>query len=270
MSFYTSLSGLKNAQTDLNVISHNIANAQTSGFKKSDVSFADVVAVSVLTNPALIQGIGSTVQSIDQNYALGPIEQTGSALDLTINGDGFFTTLAPGSGNTIFTRAGSFKIDGAGFVVNDTKNRLQAFPTDAAGNITSTTPQSLVMPATNAAGSAYTGVTVGADGAVLAAFADGSTQIVGKVAIASFQSPQGLKQLGSASWISTGASGNAVYTAPGAGGAGPLLSGAIENSNVDLAEELVNLITAQRYFQANSKAIDTASQIIENVVNLRS
>jgi flagellar hook protein FlgE len=110
MSFYISLSGLNNAQTDINVISHNIANAETNGFKKSAASFADVVASSVLTNPSLTQGIGSTVQTITQNFSLGPIAQTGSALDLTINGDGFFTTKAPSSGNTIYTRAGSFRV----------------------------------------------------------------------------------------------------------------------------------------------------------------
>ena len=92
MSFYTSLNGLKNAQTDLNVIAHNIANAETNGFKKSRVEFADIVAGSAYTNPKLIQGIGSTVEAISQNFAIGPIEQTGSALDLAITGDGFFTT----------------------------------------------------------------------------------------------------------------------------------------------------------------------------------
>ena len=77
MSYYTSLSGLKNAQVDLNVISHNIANAETTGFKKSRVAFADIVAGSSFSNAKLIQGIGATVQTIDQNFAIGPIEQTG-------------------------------------------------------------------------------------------------------------------------------------------------------------------------------------------------
>ena len=92
MSFYTSLSGLKNAQTDLNVIAHNIANAETNGFKKSRVDFGDIVAGSAYANPRMIQGIGSTAEAITQNFAMGPIEQTGSALDLAITGDGFFAT----------------------------------------------------------------------------------------------------------------------------------------------------------------------------------
>lgn len=269
MSFYTSLSGLNNAQTELNVISHNIANAETNGFKKSKASFADVVATSVLTNPSLTQGIGSTVQAIVQNYALGPIEQTGSALDLTINGDGFFTTTSPTSGDVRFTRAGGFKIDGSGFIVNDSLNRLDVFPTNASGVITSTTPTAAQVPTANAAGSPFSGITVAGDGSIIAGFADGSTLVFGKVAIANFTSPQGLKQLGASNWASTGQSGAAVYNAPGVNGAGPLLSGAIERSNVDLSEELVSLITAQSYFQANSKAIDTSSQILQTVIQLR-
>lgn len=269
MSFYVSLSGLNNAQTDLNVISHNIANAETNGFKKSAASFADVVASSVLTNPSLTQGIGSTVQAITQNFSLGPIEQTGSALDLTINGDGFFTTLAPGSGSTIYTRSGAFKIDGQGYVVSKSLNRLEAFPTTTTGTVTSTTPAPVQIALTNAAGAQFSGVTVSNDGRVTAAYADGSTTVVGAVAVANFVSPQGLKQLGSASWLSTGLSGTATYNTPGSGPAGPLLSGALERSNVDLSEELVNLITAQSYFQANSKAIDTSSQILQAVIQLR-
>ena len=270
MSFYISLSGLNNAQTGLNVIAHNIANAETNGFKKSEASFGDVVASSVLTNPSLTQGIGSTVSSIAQNFALGPIEQTGSALDLTINGDGFFTTVSPTSATTIFTREGSFKIDGQGYVVNNSLNRLEVFPTDTAGTITSTTPGPAQVPPFNAAGAQFTGVNVSSEGSITAAYADGSTVILGKVAVANFTSPQGLKQLGSSNWLSTGLSGSATYNPPGSGSAGPLLSGALERSNVDLSEELVKLITAQSYFQANSKAIDTSQQLLQTVIQLRS
>lgn len=269
MSFYTSLSGLKNAQTDINVISHNIANAETAGFKKSAASFADVVASSVLTNPSLTVGIGSTVQAITQNFSLGPITQTGSALDLTINGDGFFTAISPSSGNAVYTRAGAFEIDGKGYIVNKSLDRLAAFPTSPTGTITSTTPGPLQIPLTNAAGAQFSGVSVSTTGAVSAAYGDGTNSVVGAVAIASFTSPQGLKQLGSSSWQSTGLSGSATYNAPGTGPAGPLLSGALEQSNVDLGEELVSLITAQSYFQANSKAIDTSQQLLQTVIQLR-
>ncbi|WP_305095441.1 flagellar hook-basal body protein [Croceibacterium aestuarii] len=269
MSFYTSLNGLKNAQTDLGVIAHNIANVETTGFKRGKSSFADVVAGGANTDPRMIKGLGATLEGITQNFALGPIEQTGSALDVAITGDGFFAMRSAESGHTLYTRNGAFGIDGAGFIDDGSNNRLQVFPTDTAGNVTSTTPVDAQIAPTNAAGAEFAGITVAADGKVSASYADGSVEAVGKVALASFIAPTGLKQVGSSNWESTGISGAAKYGAPGQGQFGSLLSGALERSNVDIAEELVGLITAQRNFQANAKAIDTASQISQTVINLR-
>ncbi len=270
MSFYTSLNGLKNAQTNLGVIAHNIANVETTGFKRSRVEFADIVAGSAYTNPKLIQGIGATVEAIGQNFALGPIEQTGSALDIAVNGDGFFTMVSGLTGQTLYTRNGSFTMDDSGFIHDGAQNRLQVFPTDAAGNVTSTTPVDATVPAANGAGADFAGLTVDGDGSIIASFADGTNETIGKVSLAAFIAPTGLKQVGSSNWESTGLSGNARYGLPGAGQYGRLLSGALERSNVDIAEELVSLITAQRNFQANAKAIDTATQISQTIINLRS
>ena len=269
MSFYTSLNGLKNAQTDLGVIAHNIANAETGGFKKSRVEFADIVAGSAYSNPKMIQGIGATVEAIQQNFALGPIEQTGSALDVAINGDGFFTTANAATGQTYYTRNGSFAMDGAGFIHDGSDNRLQVFPTDATGTITSTTPTSAQVPLVNAAGAQFAGVSVSGNGNVTASYSDGTNTVIGKIALASFTAPQGLKQVGSSNWVANGLSGAATYGQAGNGQYGELLSGALERSNVDIAEELVGLITAQRNFQANAKAIDTATQISQTIINLR-
>lgn len=268
MSFYTSLNGLKNAQTDLGVIAHNIANVETTGFKKSNTTFADVVASSAQTDPRMVKGIGATLESITQNFTLGPIEQTGASLDVAITGDGFFTMRSADSGKTIYTRNGSFGIDDPGFIT-DGSNRLQVLPTDTSGNVTSTTPVDAQIAPLNGAGAEFAGVTVGANGIVSASYADGSVEIVGTIALASFIAPTGLKQIGSSNWESTGISGAARYGTPGTGQYGTLLSGAIERSNVDIAEELVGLITAQRNFQANAKAIDTATQISQTVINLR-
>ncbi|MBC2670458.1 flagellar hook-basal body protein [Novosphingobium piscinae] len=267
MSFYTSLNGLKNAQTELNVISHNIANGETSGFKKSRVEFADIVAGTSYTNPKMIQGIGASVEAISQNFTLGPIEQTGSALDVAINGDGFFATVNGTTGQTYYTRNGGFTMDGAGFIHDSSDNRLQIFASNGSGGF-ATTPSSAQVPATNN-GAQFAGVTVGANGNVVASYADGTNVTIGKVALASFVAPGGLKQVGSSNWTATGISGAAIYGQPGSGQYGELLSGALERSNVDIAEELVGLITAQRNFQANAKAIDTATQISQTVINLR-
>ncbi len=269
MSFYTSLTGLKNAQTDLGVISHNIANVETTGFKKGRTDFADVVASSGFTNPRMIQGLGSTVKSITQNFATGPIEQTGSSLDLAINGDGFFTTRSEVTDQTFYTRNGSFGVDDEGYILDSSDLRLQGYPVDTAGVATSNTPQDLQIPATNSTGAGFAGVTIGGNGNVVASYDDGSNTIVGKVALASFIAPTGLRQVGSSNWQVTGLSGNPEYGNPAEGRYGALLAGSLERSNVDIAEELVSLITAQRNFQANAKAIDTATQISQAVMNLR-
>ncbi|GMM93540.1 flagellar hook-basal body protein [Qipengyuania sp. MTN3-11] len=269
MSFYTSLNGLKNAQTSLGVIAHNIANSETYGFKRSRTEFSEIVAGSALTNPKMIQGIGASVKSISQNFSLGPVEQTGSALDLAITGDGFFTTRSPIDGVTRYTRAGSFQLSETGNIVDNSGNSLQLFPVDASGRVTGNRLGNATVPTQNAAGSEFIGVTISETGVVNASYADGSVEPVGAVALATFISPGGLKKVGDANWEGTGLSGPASYGAPGSGAYGTLLSGALERSNVDIAEELVGLITAQRNFQANAKAIDTATQISQTVINLR-
>ncbi|MCK9541963.1 MAG: flagellar hook-basal body complex protein [Novosphingobium sp.] len=267
MSFYTSLSGLKNAQTDLNTVAHNIANAETTGFKKSQASFADIVAGSAYANPRLTVGVGSTVESITQNFSGGPIEQTGAALDVAVNGSGFFTMKSGTTGDVVYTRNGAFTMDDGGYIQDGSNNRLQIFaPGDDPA--TAATMDAQVAPV-NGAGAAYTGTSIGTDGTVTATYADGTNTVLGRVALASFIAPAGLRQLGSANWAATGISGAASYGVPESGSYGGLLSGALERSNVDISEELVGLITAQRYFQANAKAIDTATQISQTIINLR-
>lgn len=275
MSFYTSLSGLRNAQTSLNVISHNIANAETGGFKKSRVEFSDIVAGSAFTNPKMIVGIGSTVAAINQNFAIGPVEQTGSALDVAIAGDGFFEIANAATGETMYTRNGAFTTDDQGFIHDGSNNRLQIFA--------AVTPPATIDPATAARVDAqlppfntatppapFAGVAIAGDGTVTASYGDGSNTVIGRIALASFTSPTGLRQVGSSNWTVTGLSGSPDYGLPSEGNYGELMSGALERSNVDLADELVGLITAQRYFQANAKAIDTATQLSQTVLNLRS
>ena len=152
MSFYTSLNGLKNAQTDLGVIAHNIANVETNGFKKGSTQFADIVAGSAQTDPRMVKGIGATVEAITQNFSLGPIEQTGASLDVAITGDGFFATRSAETGKTLYTRNGSFGLDESGYITDGGINRLQVFPTDAAGVPTSATPVDALIPPVNGAG----------------------------------------------------------------------------------------------------------------------
>jgi len=269
MSFFTSLSGLRNAETDLRVIAHNIANAETVGFKKSSAQFADLVATGSASDPRRAAGIGATVSAITQDFALGPLEQTGRSLDVAIDGDGFFALTNPISGELSFTRNGNFQLLASGELQDPLGNRLQAFPVDAAGVPTSNVPGDVVLPLTNAGGAALANVTIDNRGVVRAAYADGSADPVGQVALAVFAAPGGLRAIGQTKWQATGDSGPPAFGSPGIGNYGDMISGALERSNVDLAEEMVSLLTAQRNFQANARAIDTATQISQTVLNLR-
>ncbi|MEP2236071.1 MAG: flagellar hook-basal body complex protein [Alteripontixanthobacter sp.] len=268
-SFYTSLSGLRNAETDLGTVAHNIANAETTGFKKSSVEFADIVSNGSSGDPRFTQGIGSTVSSINQDFSLGAVEQTGRSLDIAIDGDGFFATRNAESGDVQFTRNGNFNLDENGNLEDFLGKRLQIFPSDGAGGFDTANRTDAVIPTTNAAGSELAGVTFEVSGALTASYADGSTDTIGRVALATFVTPNGLRAVGNTQWQSTGVSGAPNYGFPGIGQFGDIRSGALERSNVNLAEEMVGLITAQRNFQANAKAIDTASQLSQTIINLR-
>ena len=270
-SFYTSLNGLKNSQTDLGTIAHNIANAETTGFKKSSVEFADLVANGSAANPRMTQGLGATVAGINQNFALGSIEQTGRSLDIAIDGDGFFATRNPENGEVLFTRNGNFQIDATGNLTDFAGKNLQMFQIDATGAVVNPgTTVDAVIPITNGAGSDLASLAIENNGTISATYTDGTITSVGRMALASFAAPTGLRAVGSTNWEATGFSGNAAFEVPDSGRTGQLRAGSLEKSNVDLAEEMVGLITAQRNFQANAKAIDTATQFSQTIINLRS
>jgi flagellar hook protein FlgE len=439
MSFYTSLSGLNAAQTDLNVTSNNIANAGTTGFKSSSAEFGDLISSSAFQAQGSVVGQGARLKSITQDYSQGSEQTTSRALDLMIGGQGFFVTKAAGTGGQVsFTRDGSFVLDGQNNVVDSSGNAVQVLPVDPLGNATASglgAMQSLHVPATNGnpkstsavdlsitfpsdadlpadrtaydsssgtstyafspsdpnsynnatsttvydtAGNAipatvyyvrtskpttdasgtvsgdsqwtahmYVGdqevfpqgsstpltfkfgsdgtleqptaevqygsvqptgasapltlsvdygsatkegafafattassqngattgkldnLTIDEKGLVTASYSDGSTVALGKVAVANFVNPNGLHQVGNTTWTATGTSGTPEIGEAGSDGRGTIASGELEMSNVDLTTELVNLISAQRNFQANAKAIDTDKQMTESIINLQ-
>ncbi|KEO89275.1 flagellar hook protein FlgE [Erythrobacter longus] len=270
MSFFTSLSGMKNSQTDLAVISHNIANAETTGFKKSNTAFADIIATGGSTDPRLTPGIGSSVQSITQDFALGSLVQTGRGLDVAISGDGFLATSSPTTGELTFTRNGALEVLANGSLVDTSGDIVQGFPVDANGVPTSAVPASIVIPTTNGAGAGLSNVSINQQGVVSASFSDGTSQPISQVALASFPATGGLRSIGQTKWEATANSGIAQYGNPGEGSFGAIRNGTLERSNVDLAEEMVGLLTAQRNFQANARALDTATAISQVVLNLQS
>jgi len=265
-SLYIAMSGAKQSLLAQNSNANNLANMQTTGFK-SDLEWFRSRPVSGDGYPTRVYAM---IEKPGTNFSPGTMQTTGRDLDVAINGEGFFTKVSPVTGKTFYTRNGNFTLDGGGFVTDVQGSRLQVLPVDAAGNVTSTTPVDAQAPLVSGTGFDFMAVTIKADGSVIASYADGSVTNVGKVALASFVSPGGLLQIGGQDWQATGISGPATYGQPGAARFGTILSGSLEQSNVDIAEEMVGLITAQRYFQANAKAIDTATQLSQTIINLRS
>jgi flagellar hook protein FlgE len=421
MAFDTAVSGINAASADLGVIGNNIANASTTGFKSSRAEFSDVYATSLLGSGGNSIGQGVALASVTQEFSQGNITFTSNALDLAINGGGFF--LVNDNGAAAYTRAGNFSVDNAGFLVTNEGLRLQAFQVDSAGGISGLTddllldtslvdpnPTSLVEIGANldsretvptvpfggpfdafagpptvpdplsfnattsttiydGLGNAHLlsmyyvksatanqwdvhstidGVTTsgpdtvtfqsngqfdpltlpvevnivgwaplnaegnptGADpqnvttgmsqftqfgaefsvgsitqdgfstgqlfgldiddsGIIFARYTNGQAKALGQVALADFSNPNGLQPLGDTSWAETFSSGAATLGAPGTSGLGVLQSGALEGSNVDITEQLVNMIVAQRNFQANAQVIQTEDTITQTVINIR-
>ncbi|MGY3265459.1 flagellar hook protein FlgE [Lysobacter sp. HA35] len=407
MSFRISLSGMNAAQSDLNVTSNNIANSNTTGFKQSRAEFADVYPTSAYGVSRDTVGAGVRLQRVAQQFSQGTVENTGKALDLALNGKGFFTLSA--NGTTVYSRAGNFGTDKDGFVVNPSGQRLQVYQPDASGTgfdmgrmsdiqlnsgdsaplattavtvgtnlpanasvpVTATfdpndptsynyttsmtvydslgaahsqsmyfvktanpnewqastfidgtavggaqtlqysntgtlsspvAPGNITLPAytpnTGAApmnitmnvgnstqfGSNFsvasltqdghttgrlTGIEVSADGIVQARYTNGVSTPLGQVVVTNFANPQGLQPLGDNAWAESAESGQPLRGAAGTSEFGNIQGGALESSNVDLTEQLVNMITAQRNFQANAQMITTQDQITQTVINIR-
>ena len=428
MSFNTSISGLNAAQKDLNVTSNNIANAKSTGFKKSRAEFGDIYAVSAFGNSKTAVGQGVLNQAVTQQFAQGNLEFTDNSLDLAISGQGFFAfQQALDNNEAVFTRAGALGVNKEGYLVNQSGQFLQALPVNENGTLQSTSlatagpvqlpvaagaPQatteaalSVNLPAGETAPSVttfdpddadsynqansqriydslgnphtltsyfvksdpavtgvdnewtiyyqiddqvvgdmtrqtvtfntdgsfdqatdsndlpdlnpvtvsetganlgtgagdlsiemtfrtdstqyngpfniadqsadgnttgqLTGISVGTDGLIRASYTNGESIPLGKVALVDFRNPQGLKQVGDNSWIESIDSGEPLGGEAGTGTFGAIQGGALEASNVDLTAELVNLITAQRNFQANSRAIEANKTLSDTIIGIR-
>lgn len=406
MSFRIALSGLNASSADLNVISNNIANVSTTGFKKSRSDFADIFSSASIGAVSTAIGSGVNVSKVDQQFSQGNIGFTDNGLDLAISGQGFFRL--SDNGSTVYSRAGSFGIDRDGYVTNAKNQRLTAYLADNNGNVTgalgdlqlntadilpqasssvdvgvnldagstapinafdSTDPSTynnstsltlydslgnshlgtiyfrktaantwdthLFVDGTEATPSVSGAVTFNSDGTlatpangqvayngfpvagannlsltlnygsasptsqfgsnfgvnslsqngyasgrlsgidisdtgiILARYTNGQSKTLGQVALANFANSQGLRQLGDTSWAESYESGVALVGPPGSASLGAIQSGALEGSNVDLTEQLVNMITAQRNFQANSQVIKTEDTITQTIINIR-
>lgn len=275
MSFYTSLSGLKGAQTDLSVISNNLANVGTMGFKKSRAQFIDLIAASPSQNAATQAGRGNRLNGVVQQFTQGTLEATDKALDLAIVGEGFFVTRGePPSSAVTYTRNGAFQVNAYGQVVDSIGSTLQLLPVNSMSKLSSAGLEDIkdfVLPSGTSEGSSppLANVSIGNDGLVTATYTDGTSEELGRIAMASFTTQEGLRPVGDAHWQSTGDSSIPKIDSATNGSLGSIRSGALERSNIDVTEELVALISAQRNFQANAKAIETESNMTQAIVSIR-
>jgi flagellar hook protein FlgE len=403
MPFNVALSGLNAAQADLEVISNNIANVNTTGFKGSRAEFADLFTASGVGLSSTAIGSGTRLADVAQQFAQGQIEYTNSGLDMAVTGEGFFTL--KGDAGYSYTRAGNFQVDQNGNVVSPQGGFLQIYPPNGAGGFdtgtlsnltissmtgppqaTSTATFNLNLPAnatpptnptldpsdptsynqaspftvydslgashsatvyyvntapgqwtanlyvdgtsvgsqpvsfdqngvlTTPAGgqlsftgftppngaaamditidaSAVTqygdtwdpgtitqngyapgkvsGIDIDENGIVSARFSNGQTKALGQIALADFQNAQGLKNIGNTQWVETAQSGQVIRGAAGTGDFGSLQSGALEDSNVDLTSQLVNMIKAQRNYQANAQSISADDKMTQTILNIR-
>jgi flagellar hook protein FlgE len=275
MSFITSLSGLKAAQTDLATVSNNIANSNSTGFKKSKANFGDLFASAPTQSTRSVAGQGVRLTGIIQQFTQGSLNSTDRTLDLAIAGDGFFVVEGPAPRQVqSYTRNGSFSVNVNREVVDNIGNKVQMLPVDANGQVTGNTQADMfdfVLPQNdpNDPTAVLSNITIGDEGVVTATFSNGSSTRLGAIAMASFAAAEGLRPIGDAHWQATGISGTALLNQAGNGPLGTVRSGTLEAANIDLTEELVSLIAAQRNFQANAQALETANTLTQTIVNLQ-
>jgi flagellar basal-body rod protein FlgG len=257
-SLWIAKTGLDAQQTQLDTITNNLANVATTGFKRSKPVFEDLLYQNVRQSGAptsqqtsapvgLQIGTGVRAVATVRNFSQGNLQQSGNPLDLAVNGQGFFQVQMP-DGTTGYTRDGGFHMDAQGQVVTTNGN-----PVSPAISIPANTQS----------------ITIAADGTVSVTVAGSATpQQVGTVQLANFANPAGLQSLGQNLYSETAASGTPATGVPGNNGLGLLNQGYVETSNVNVVEELVNMIQAQRAFEMNSKAVQTSDQMLQKLAQL--
>ena len=255
-SMWVAKTGLDAQQTRMNVIANNLANVNTSGFKRDRAIFEDLLYQNVRqpggqtgTNTqsptGLMLGTGVRVVATEKLHGQGNMINTQNPLDMAIAGDGFFQ-ITQADGTIAYTRDGNFKLSSTGQLVTSSGALLQP---------------AITIP--NTASS----VTIGRDGTVSIELSAGGSQVVGQMQLARFVNPSGLESKGQNLMKETPASGTAQVLQPGVNGAGSLMQGTLEASNVNVVEEMVSMIETQRAYEINSKAISAVDGMLKFVNN---
>ena len=251
-ALWAAKTGLDAQQTQMTVTANNLANVNTTGFKKSRAVFDDLLYQNVAQVGAnttqntqspsgLNVGTGVRVVATEKNFTQGSVNNTGNQLDLAIQGQGFFQVLQP-NGQLAYTRDGSFQLNAQGQLVTSAGYQVQPAITIPTG------AQS---------------ITIGADGTISVQLAGQTApQTVGTLQLANFINPAGLQDLGGNLSVESASSGTPVTGNAGLNGMGTLLQGSVESSNVDVVEELVNMIETQQAYEMNSRAVETTDQML--------
>ncbi|MBC7858380.1 MAG: flagellar basal-body rod protein FlgG [Burkholderiaceae bacterium] len=257
-SLWIAKTGLEAQQTQMDVIANNLANVSTNGFKKSRAVFEDLLYQNVRQPgaqssqqtqlPSGLQiGTGVRTVATERIHTQGNPQATGNSKDLMVNGSGFLSVLLP-DGSTGYTRDGSLQTDANGQLV--------------------TSEGFVIQPAITVPGNALS-LTVARDGTVSVTLPNTvAPSQIGSLQLTTFVNPAGLESKGENLYVETSASGNAQTNAPGTNGAGFLMQGYVEASNVNVAEEMVNMIQTQRAYEINSKAITTSDQMLQKLSQL--
>ncbi|MFM6928932.1 MAG: flagellar basal-body rod protein FlgG [Bdellovibrio sp.] len=258
-SLNTAATGMAAQQTNMDVIANNIANVSTTGFKKSRAEFEDLMyqtqkepgaatGMNSYSPNGVQTGLGVRTAAIQKDFTGGAVQITKNPLDIEVEGSGFFRVMTP-DGDVAYTRDGSFKKDPSGKIVDKNGNALQ--------------PEITIPP--NVAG-----IEISPNGEVRTITNLGDTpQTLGQIDLTMFVNPAGLKAMGKNLFSQTPASGQAVQSRPGLNGTGYLAQGQLEASNVNIVDEMVNMITAQRAYETNSKVIQASDQMLQSINNMR-
>jgi flagellar basal-body rod protein FlgG len=261
-TLYTAATGMSALETKLDVIANNLANVNTTSFKRDRANFEDLIyrdyklpgaqdTAGQFTPTGIYTGLGARVSSMQTDYQQGAFQQTGKQLDVAIEGNGFFQVTDP-SGQIVYTRAGNFNINANGQLVMGSASTGRLLE-----------PQIVIPPDATA-------INISPEGFVEVQQANtpNLTQ-VGQIQIVQFINNDGLQKLGENLYRETIASGAATPGNPGTNGLGRLQQGMLEASNVEPVHELIDLITTQRAFELNSQAVQAGDQILQQVANLR-
>lgn len=284
-SLATGVSGIQQFQEEMDVIGNNIANVNTTGFKSARVSFVDSFSETLRGSSgangtssgtsAMQIGSGVSTSAIQNLYTQGGLARTDVQTDLAVSGEGFFIVRDPVNGAEFATRSGDFRLDGNGYLVTTTGLRVQGFSDGGLSTRGDILIDGQNRPSTADPAATFASFSIDREGIVTVRLSDGTDYVRGQILLQRFTDPQALLKEGFNLYSGIGAAGPLggatapASAAPGTNGMGRIESGALELSNVDLADQFSKMIVTQRAFQANARIITTSDEMLQELVNLK-